>query len=38
MKTDEIAGLLGKEAEDLLGFSSPRISRDSLCLPARMGR
>jgi class I fructose-bisphosphate aldolase len=33
MKTDEIAGLLGKEADDLLGFSSPCISRDSLCLP-----
>lgn len=33
MKTDEIAGLLGKEADDLLGFSSPRIGRDSLCLP-----
>jgi len=33
MKTDEIAGLLGKEADELLGFSSPRVPRDGLCLP-----
>jgi len=33
MDINAITGLLGDEAEDLLGFDSPRVSRESLHLP-----
>ena len=32
MSTDHIASLLGDEADSLLGFDSPKISRDRLTL------
>jgi class I fructose-bisphosphate aldolase len=33
LSTSKIAELLGDQADDLLGFSSPKIARDSLHLP-----
>jgi class I fructose-bisphosphate aldolase len=33
MTIDEITRLLGDEADELLGFDSPRVPRESLCLP-----
>ncbi|MHB8896641.1 MAG: class I fructose-bisphosphate aldolase [Candidatus Geothermincolia bacterium] len=33
METDEISAILGGEADDLLGFESPKVPRDRLQLP-----